>query len=667
MESTPHLPTPLQEYVHKSRYARWMDKEQRRETWPETVNRYITYFAERFPNYPAEEIREQILSLGVMPSMRALMTAGPALDRDPMAGYNCFAGQQRYLTIDGVQAFADTCGTLQTVLNGQGQWVEAEIKSFGEQQLNKISFKPNGDSGHSRTQLRHEVLATPNHRWITLNRGEVTDLKVGDKVAFVRPNTGTDSNTEAYIRGFLFGDGTLDTRGRAKARLCGAKMDALLPAMEAYGHCATLYPPSYNGDPVVLFNKGHFSDSKQLPLGKDAEYLAAWLEGYIAADGDQDPDQPGLSTQDAEAAEFVKSIAAFSGKHITGDSTSKVLKTNYGPRSHPLRRLKFRTSGLFVVTAIEEKVDEQEVFCAVVPGTQDFVLEHGIHTGNCAFVAIDDVRAFDEILYILMCGTGMGFSVERQFIANLPTVAETFVDTDITIVVKDSKGGWANAFRELLALLYSGSVPKWDVSKVRPAGAKLKVFGGRASGPQPLVDLFRFAIATFKEAAGRKLTSIECHDLVCKIADIVVVGGVRRSALISLSNLSDDRMRGAKNGQWWVNAPHRGLANNSAAYTERPDMELFMKEWLSLVESKSGERGVFNREAAVKKALESGRRDATKIVGVNPCAEITLRSAGLCNLSEVVIRKEDSLGVLINKVHVAAIIGTYQSMLTNFR
>jgi len=373
MESTPHLPTPLQEYVHKSRYARWIDGKQRRETWPETVDRYITYFVERFPGYPAEEIREQILSLGVMPSMRALMTAGPALDRDPMAGY------------------------------------------------------------------------------------------------------------------------------------------------------------------------------------------------------------------------------------------------------------------------------------------------------NCAFVAIDDVRAFDEILYILMCGTGMGFSVERQFIANLPTVAETFVDTDITIVVKDSKGGWANAFRELLALLYSGSVPKWDVSKVRPAGAKLKVFGGRASGPQPLVDLFRFAIGTFKEAAGRKLTSIECHDLVCKIADIVVVGGVRRSALISLSNLSDDRMRGAKNGQWWVNAPHRGLANNSAAYTERPDMELFMKEWLSLVESKSGERGVFNREAAIKKALESGRRDATKIVGVNPCAEITLRSAGLCNLSEVVIRKEDSLEVLLNKVHVASIIGTYQSMLTNFR
>ena len=373
MSSNKHLPTPLQEYVHKSRYARWLDKENRRESWEETVNRYVGYFDNKFPDYPYQEIRQAILNLDVMPSMRALMTAGPALERDPMAGF------------------------------------------------------------------------------------------------------------------------------------------------------------------------------------------------------------------------------------------------------------------------------------------------------NCTFTAVDDVRAFDEILYILMCGSGVGFSVERQFIANLPTVSEHFVDTDITIQVKDSKAGWSNAFRELLALLYSGSVPKWDISKVRPAGAKLKTFGGRASGPKPLVDLFKFAIATFKGAAGRKLTSIECHDLVCKIADIVVVGGVRRSALISLSNLSDDRMRGAKNGQWWIDEPQRALANNSAAYTERPQMELFMKEWLSLIESKSGERGIFNRTAAVNKAQESGRRDPSKIIGVNPCAEITLRSAGVCNLSEVVIRKEDTLAALLEKVRITTILGTYQSMLTDFR
>ena len=373
MQLNNQLPTPLQEYVHKSRYARWLSSENRRESWAETVDRYVSYFANKFPHFPKEEIKEAIQSLKVMPSMRAMMTAGPALERDPMAGF------------------------------------------------------------------------------------------------------------------------------------------------------------------------------------------------------------------------------------------------------------------------------------------------------NCTFIAIDDVRAFDEILYILMCGSGVGFSVERQFIANLPTVAETFINTDITIQVKDSKAGWANAFREMLALLYSGTVPKWDVSQVRAAGEPLKTFGGRASGPKPLVELFQFAIATFKGAAGRKLTSVECHDLVCKIADIVVVGGVRRSALISLSNLSDDRMRHAKGGQWWIDNPQRALANNSAAYTERPDMELFMKEWLALVESKSGERGIFNRAAAVKKAIESGRRDHTKIIGVNPCAEITLRSAGVCNLSEVVIRHEDTLADLLEKVRLATIIGTYQSMLTNFR
>ena len=383
------LPTPLQEFIHKSRYARWNEQHQRRETWEETVQRYVDYFSGKFPHFPQAEVYEAILNLKAMPSMRALMTAGPALERDPMAGF------------------------------------------------------------------------------------------------------------------------------------------------------------------------------------------------------------------------------------------------------------------------------------------------------NCSFVAVDNVRAFDEILYILMCGTGVGFSVERQFIANLPVVgarigadergfpvvqiADKLEPVEHALLVKDSKGGWATAFQQLIQHLYAGYIPSWDVSGVRPAGAKLKVFGGRASGPQPLVDLFKFTVDTFKGAVGRKLTSIECHDLVCKIADIVVVGGVRRSALISLSNLSDDRMRGAKNGQWWVNDPHRALANNSAAYTERPDMELFMKEWLSLIESKSGERGIFNRQAAINKAIESGRRDHTKIIGTNPCAEITLRSAGLCNLTEVVIRYEDSLDDLLQKVEIATIMGTYQSMLTDFR
>jgi ribonucleoside-triphosphate reductase len=287
---------------------------------------------------------------------------------------------------------------------------------------------------------------------------------------------------------------------------------------------------------------------------------------------------------------------------------------------------------------------------------------------NCSFVAVDNPRVFDEIMYILMCGTGVGFSVERESVNQLPIIAEEFHKTNTVINVSDSRVGWASSYRELISLLYSGRIPKWDTSKVREAGARLKTFGGRASGPAPLVDLFEFTIAKFRHAAGRRLTSIECHDIVCKIAEVVVVGGVRRSALISLSNLSDDRMRNAKNGQWWDTEGQRSLANNSAAYTEKPDMEIFLREWLSLIESKSGERGIFNRVGAIKKAKENGRRDYEgQKYGTNPCGEIILRSAGLCNLSEVIIREGDSLETLKGKVELATIIGTFQSTLTDFR
>jgi len=286
---------------------------------------------------------------------------------------------------------------------------------------------------------------------------------------------------------------------------------------------------------------------------------------------------------------------------------------------------------------------------------------------NCAYTAIDKLRAFDEILYILMCGTGVGFSVEKYHTKKLPTVAETFEESDTTIVVGDSKKGWAKSYRELISLLISGQVPKIDYSKVRPAGARLKVFGGRASGPEPLRELMEFTILTFTNAAGRKLYPIECHDIVCKIAEIVVVGGVRRSALISLSDLNDDRMRSAKSGQWWVIDPHRALANNSVCYRERPDIGTFMEEWLSLYRSKSGERGIFNRQAS-KKTVEKldGRREVEHDFGTNPCSEIILRSKEFCNLSEAVVSKDDTIETLTEKVEVAAIIGTWQSTLTHF-
>jgi ribonucleoside-triphosphate reductase (thioredoxin) len=284
---------------------------------------------------------------------------------------------------------------------------------------------------------------------------------------------------------------------------------------------------------------------------------------------------------------------------------------------------------------------------------------------NCSYLPVDDPKSFDEAMYILLCGTGVGFSVERQHITKLPEVPELF-ESDTTVVVKDSKEGWAKAFRQVLALLWAGEIPKWDVTKVRPAGARLKTFGGRASGPAPLVELFNFAVTTFKGAQGRKLSSIECHDLMCFIGQIVVVGGVRRSAMISLSNLSDDRMRHAKSGQWWETAAHRALANNSVSYTEKPDVETFMREWTALVESKSGERGVFNREASKKQAAKFGRRNPEFEFGTNPCSEIILRPYQFCNLTECVVRASDGIEDLERKVKLATILGTIQSSFTKF-
>lgn len=285
---------------------------------------------------------------------------------------------------------------------------------------------------------------------------------------------------------------------------------------------------------------------------------------------------------------------------------------------------------------------------------------------NCSYLPVDDPKSFDEAMFILLCGTGVGFSVERQYVSKLPEVPEQLFKSDTTIVVRDSKEGWAKAYRQLLSLLWAGEIPKVDVSRVRPAGAKLKTFGGRASGPQPLVDLFDFTISIFRNSTGRRLSSLECHDIMCKIGEVVVVGGVRRSAMISLSNLSDDRMRHAKSGMWWENNPQRALSNNSTCYTEKPDMETFLREWAALVESKSGERGIFNRVASRKQAEKYGRRSSDWEFGTNPCSEIILRPYQFCNLTEVVVRATDNIEDLERKVRLATILGTIQSTYTKF-
>ena len=285
---------------------------------------------------------------------------------------------------------------------------------------------------------------------------------------------------------------------------------------------------------------------------------------------------------------------------------------------------------------------------------------------NCSYMPVDDPKSFDEAMYILLCGTGVGFSVERQYVNQLPEIPNKLEDVDTVIHVQDSKEGWARALRKLIGHLYMGEVPMWDVSKVRPAGARLKIFGGRASGPAPLVDLFNFTVALFKHNEGRKLSSYDCHNLMCKVGEVVVSGGVRRSAMISLSNLSDGRMRHAKSGKWWETAPQMALANNSVCYTDKPDGETFLREWTSLVESKSGERGIFNRISAKEQAKKYGRRDPDHEFGTNPCSEIILRPYQFCNLTEVVIREKDRFDDLKKKVIIATILGTVQSTLTKF-
>ena len=329
------------------------------------------------------------------------------------------------------------------------------------------------------------------------------------------------------------------------------------------------------------------------------------------------------------------------------------------------------------VEGIDEKswedMEEAVLSLSVMPSMRALMTAgKALERENIAFnfyssIPIDSPRAFDEVLYILMNGTGVGFSVERQYVDKLPTVPDVeFEHTEDVVSVVDSKEGWAKGFRDLVSYLYTGRVPKINVSKIRPAGTRLKTFGGRASGPQPLVDLFDFTVEKFKGARGRKLSSMECHDIVCKTGEVVVVGGVRRSALISLSNLSDQRVRAAKSGAWWETNPERALANNSVAYTEKPDAGIFMKEWLSLYESKSGERGIFSRASAQAKAAENGRRDASWDFGTNPCSEIILRPNQFCNLTEVVVRAGDTVATLSKKIQIATLLGTIQSTFTNF-
>jgi ribonucleoside-diphosphate reductase alpha chain len=678
---------PYRNFIHTSRYARWLDDKGRRETWAETVARYVGFmrkhmttnygYAKDDPNF--DLVEKAILEHEIMPSMRALMAAGPAMEADNICAYNCLGRETEFITQEGVRRFSDfKSGDKVTVLTHTGAWKPATVRSYGEQRLYNITI--------SRGRSAHTVRATKNHQWILADGSRTTNLQPKDQLA--RPprivadwDYYNSSPTERiyWALGFVYGDGTLTKNKSGEythsmVRLCGENKMRFLDRFQELGYSVSS-PASWGGDAVAY--TGHYL--KALPtIEEDGfEKVVAFVRGYLDADGNKNLNGEwpspfsGIQASKETSIEFIRKMFPAVGAYITQETDLTGEETNYGIRP------KTSTFGLvlgfgdsknstYSVQNIQESTVET-VWCLEVEDDHSFVLPNGIVTGNCSFIAVDSLRAFDEAMYILMNGTGVGFSVEQEHVKELPVIADEFEQTETTIVVEDSKMGWAKAYKELISLLVNGQIPNWDTRKVRPAGARLKTFGGRASGPEPLKELFRFTTQVFKNAKGRRLKSIEAHDIMCKIGEVVVVGGVRRSALISLSNLDDFEMAKAKSGQWWESQPQRALANNSAVYDSKPNTAQFLREWRNLYESKSGERGIYNAESVRKHIQKAGRRDASKVRGTNPCAEILLRSLQFCNLTEIVIRAEDTEEDLLRKVELATILGTWQSTLTNFK
>lgn len=705
--STNYFPTLYQEFIHLSRYSRWLPEENRRETWVETVDRYFKFFDEhlndmhkfKLDSKTRTELRDAVLNLQIMPSMRCLMTAGEALKRENVAGYNCLSGETLVTTKEfGHVPIHSLKGKNASVLTNSGSWIKSEFNSFGVQNLMKVDFVYNK---HKET-----VYATPDHDWIISNgsRIKTKELKKGMEIplqfAFRKSVYDDIDYRLGIIHGLIYGDGTATYYKKStqdkivksqkrlkgyKIRLCCDKED-LLPYFDGY----TISYSEHCGDDPLIYVYDNFAAThnlKELPSDQEGEsYLVGFFRGWFAADGYVGKNGDTTICVGPTEEEWLRRVMPIYGVHFK-DSYVLPKKTNFGDRKKESRNLRIWRASLtkddilikrkkdrFKELKITRKISEvlptnrtEEVFCATVPDHHNFTIENGIVTGNCSYIAIDNPRSFDEILYVLMNGTGVGFSVESKYVEQLPIVAEEFHHSDTTIVVADSKLGWAKSLKELIHLLYSGQIPRWDVSRVRPAGSPLRTFGGRASGPDPLVSLFNFCATTFKRAAGRRLTTLECHDIVCKIAEIVVVGGVRRSALISLSDLNDDRMRSAKSGAWWEDNIQRALANNSFVAKEKPDVGVFMSEWLSLYESKSGERGIFSRTASENQAEKFERRDPKHDFGTNPCSEIILRSREFCNLTEVVVREQDTEETLKEKLRLATILGTIQATLTNFK
>ncbi len=687
-------------FIFLRTYSRFREDLGRRELWTEVIDRFMGFMKESLGDKLSigdyKEVKQHILEQKVMPSMRLLWASGDAVRKNNAAAYNCLSGDTKIQTRNGLFRLDELVGTYVDVVGHDGQWHNAQINYFGEQKLFDIVI----NKGKRYKTLR----ATADHEWVLSDgsRKKTKELTREDSIPISFASRPIIVDKEWYIRGvrhgLIYGDGTTTYRNGKKSghviRLCGDSNQFV----EYFDNYPKSKPPSYDGDTVVyLYDKwAKENNLKELPDVElvSSEYLLGFIRGWIAADGStSDAGQTVVYTNE----KGVRWLEQNSG--IVGMPTNHVNKlpeeTNYGRRKESLFRvylhhmsvtkddlLKDEHKSKFVehtkenrytrwnIKEVAKEGEIEPVYCATVRQAHSFAMEEGIVTGNCTYTVVDNLKRFREILFLLTSGAGVGFSVERQFVDQLPVIEHQTGHKLPTYVILDSREGWADALHEGIKTWYDGRDIDFSYEKIRPIGSRLKTFGGRASGPEPLRQLLIFTRNIILGAQGRKLRPIETHDICTKIAEVVVAGGTRRSSAISLSDLHDSEMRNSKKGNFYIEHGNRVMANNSAVYLAKPTQAEFIKEWLSLMESGTGERGIFNRHGVIQMMTERRREHFDEYdlqaVGVNPCSEIILRSCQMCNLTSIVCRPDDTRTTLLDKMKVAVILGTYQATLTNF-
>lgn len=647
----------IQDITLYDKYARWLPLLRRRETWPEVIDRVVTFLRTTLASQGRtiepllwDQLRQAMLHKEVLPSMRVVQMAGPALERCHVGAYNCLAGDEQFVTRQGLKSFVETVGTTQDVLCVDGQWRPATVSQFGEAPVQVITLRP---GARSRTSLRRVVRATADHGWVT-TRGHVRNLQVGDDVLANAVQPTDEINDHEFVRGFLFGDGTVQDNC-ARVRLCGKKA-LWLPVFERTD-ARVSYPLSADGDPMVSWSVGAFASCKELP----EQPTPSWMLGYMAADGYDSDAQPQLTTVRQDVVTYLQNHAAELGIVVTG-LTVWTTDSNFGSRQ-PLYRMTIRPAAdvTWKVLSIEPTDEVVPVYCVTEPETHTFTLAGGLSSMNCAYLELDGPAALGELLYILMQGTGVGYSVERRAVGQWATVAPQEGGEAPIKTIPDSTDGWCQALVKTILYAMYGIKAQWDYSAIRPEGTWLHTKGGRASGPEPLKRLLDTVHTVVRGAAGRQLTPFEVHRLATLCGSIVQVGGVRRAAEIALFDADDAEMAGCKDGEFWQTYPELAMANNSAVFTG-PVTPEFVQEFVALLAARgTGEPGIFRRDGQVPM-----RRQPADF-GTNPCGEIILRSRQFCNLSVAVARPTDTVETLRRKVRLAALLGTIQSCLTTFR